>query len=194
LHSLNLLAHLNVFNHVHGVCEIMDAAGVFAKPSRAQDTVSLSHQTRRCCGVSCAGRRGAKWLGEKRGLPESSSWSFFSVCSRWNDGGRGRRERAEVGMEWRRLLALLGPGRRAACSSRRAFSPTASSPPWPVGERVLYATFHPLEQSPARRPPPHRLSFFIAISPVRGRRRVRRPRQAPRTRSTRSARTTPRTA
>jgi hypothetical protein len=35
--------------------------------------VSLSYQKGRCCGVSCAGRRGAKWLGEKRGLYESSS-------------------------------------------------------------------------------------------------------------------------
>jgi hypothetical protein len=40
----NVLARLEVFSHVHGVYYIMDAAGVFAKPSRAQDTVlSLSH-------------------------------------------------------------------------------------------------------------------------------------------------------
>jgi hypothetical protein len=38
LHSLYVLAHLDVFNHVHGVCEIMDAAGVFASPSTSQET------------------------------------------------------------------------------------------------------------------------------------------------------------
>jgi hypothetical protein len=76
----------------------MDAAGVSAKPSTAQDTVSLSHQKRRCCGVSCAGRRGAKWLGNKRGLSESLGPSFFSVCSRWSSG-------KEDGV-WRRLLVL----------------------------------------------------------------------------------------
>jgi hypothetical protein len=86
---LIVLAPLDVLNDVHGVCKIMDGmAGVSAKPSRAQD-MSLSHQRSQCCGVSCASRRDAKWLGEKRGLSEFSHSSFFSVCSRWNDEGRG---------------------------------------------------------------------------------------------------------
>jgi hypothetical protein len=115
----------------------MDAA-VTAKPSTAQDTVRLSHQTRRFCGVSCAGRRGAKWLGEKRGLSEYLSSSFFSVCSRWNDGGRGRRERRD-GM-WRRLLALpaRAPGRLAGLAVASFPLPTASSPPWSTGALMLY--------------------------------------------------------
>jgi hypothetical protein len=92
---------------------------------------------------------------------------------------------------WRRLLALPA---RAAELPALLFSPTASSPPWPVGGRVVYNAFHPLEQSPARRPPPHRLSFSIATSIVRGRRRVRRQQRAPQKHSTLSARPTPRTA
>jgi hypothetical protein len=129
----------------------MDAAGVFAKPSTAQDTVSLSHQNRRCCAVSCAGRRGANWLGEKRGLSESSSLSFFSMCSRWNDGGRGRRERAEDGVA--SAARASGPSRRVACSRRRSFKfslPPRSRRRRPFASRSL-------------RPPPHLPSSRITL-------------------------------
>jgi hypothetical protein len=88
--------------------------------------VSLSHQRRGSCGISRAGRRGVEWLSEQRKLSESSSSSFVSVCSRWNDGGRGRRER-EDGVA--SAARASGPGRRVACS---LLSPTASSPPPPV--------------------------------------------------------------
>jgi hypothetical protein len=96
-----------------------------SSPNRAQRrTPSESESSEEAvCGVSCAGRRGAKWLGENRDLSESSSLSFCSVCSRRNDEGRGRREREDGG--WRRLLALPDPARAAelpACSLRRVFS------------------------------------------------------------------------
>jgi hypothetical protein len=43
---------------------------------------------------------------------------------------------------WRPAAGASAPGRRAACSRRRVFpSPTASSPPRPVGALMLYGAY-----------------------------------------------------